>query len=73
MCLATVYVEGAPQREEVMRDVAWIFPKAEGLQLTSFLGESKLVQAEIQSIDLIEGMILLAKSERMLAEGRDDA
>jgi len=72
MCLATVYVEGESQPEELMRDVAWIYPKPEGLELTSFLGESKLVQAEIEYINLIKSVIVLRKSERMVAEGSKD-
>jgi predicted RNA-binding protein len=42
-----------------MDDVAWIRPQSHGLQLITFLGESRLVQAEIKSIDLVNGLILL--------------
>jgi predicted RNA-binding protein len=60
MCLATVYVEKDGQQEEVMRDVAWIRPQSGGLQLISFMGESRLFQAEVKSIDLVNGSIVLA-------------
>ena len=59
MCLATAYVENDGQKEEVMQDVAWIRPESRGLQLTTLLGESKLFQANIKSIDLVKGTIVL--------------
>lgn len=59
MCLATVYVEDDGQREEVMQDVAWIKPQSGGLQLITFMGESRLFQAKIKSIDLVHGSIVL--------------
>ena len=61
MCLATVYVEDDSQREEVMQDVAWIEPANGGLQLISLLGEIKLVQAQIESIDLMNSLIVLKR------------
>jgi predicted RNA-binding protein len=61
MCLATVYVENDGQHEEVMQDVAWIRPQGGGLQLISFMGESRLLQAQIKSIDLVHSSIVLEK------------
>lgn len=61
MCLATVYIEEDGQREEVMQDVAWIKPANGGLQLITFLGESKLFQAHIESIDLMNSLIVLKR------------
>ena len=61
MCLATVYIEDDGQREEVMQDVAWIKPANGGLQLITFLGESKLCQAHIESIDLMNSLIVLKR------------
>jgi len=61
MCLATVYVEKDGQEEEVMQDVAWIRPQGGGLQLISFMGESRLLQAQIKSIDLVNSSIVLEK------------
>ena len=48
-----------------MRDVAWIVPESGGLQLMPFLGENRLVQAKIKSIDLLNGSVVL---ERMVAD-----
>lgn len=59
MCLATVYVDDDGQKEEVMRDVAWIEPKSQGVLLISFLGERQLFHARIKSIDLLNSSILL--------------
>jgi predicted RNA-binding protein len=69
MCLATVYVENDGQQEEVMQDVAWIRPQSGGLQLITFLGESRLFQAQIKSIDLVNSSIVL---ERMTANPSQD-
>jgi predicted RNA-binding protein len=65
MCLATVYVEDDGQREEVMQDVARIKPESGGLQLISFLGESRRFRAKIKSVDLVNGLVVL---ERMIAD-----
>jgi predicted RNA-binding protein len=62
MCLATVYVEHNGQKEEVMHDVAWIKPGNHGLQLITLMGESRLFQANIKSIDLMKGSIILEKA-----------
>ena len=59
MCLATVYVERPSGAEEVMREVAWVQPEADGLRLVTLMGESQLLQAEILRIDLLHSRILL--------------
>ena len=61
MCLATVYIKEDGQREEVMQDVAWIKPANGGLQLITFLGESKLFQAQIESIDMMNSLIVMKR------------
>jgi predicted RNA-binding protein len=68
MCLATVYVENDGQQEEVMQDVAWIRPQSGGLQLITFLGESRLFQAQIKSIDLVHGLIVLERMAKNRAQ-----
>jgi predicted RNA-binding protein len=59
MCLATVYIEDDGQREKVMQDVAWIEPANGGLELSTLLGERKSFQAQIERIDLMNGVIVL--------------
>lgn len=61
MCLATAYLEDGDQREKVMQDVAWIVPESSGTQLIPFLGEGKLFQAKIKSIDLLNSSIVLER------------
>ena len=61
MCLATVYVENDSQQEEVMQDVAWVRPQGGGLQVITFMGESRLLQAKIKSIDLVHSLIVLER------------
>ena len=61
MCLATVFIEYDGRRKQVMQDVAWIKPVDGGLQLTTLLGEIRLFQAQLESIDLMDGVIVLKK------------
>ncbi|MBN1135209.1 MAG: CooT family nickel-binding protein [Anaerolineae bacterium] len=61
MCLATVFIEDDDSREPVMEDVAWIKPAGDGLQLINLLGESKLFQAQIVSVDLMNSWIILKR------------
>jgi predicted RNA-binding protein len=70
MCLATVYVEDGGRREEVMQDVAWIEPANGGLQLITLLGERKSFQAYIESVDLMNSLIVL---KRMTAGSSESA
>lgn len=63
MCLATAYVGSEDQKEEVMRDVAWIGTENEAVVMISFLGERRVSQARIKSVDLVHGTILLEGEE----------
>jgi len=69
MCLATVFIEDDGRREQVMQDVAWIKPANGGLQLTTLLGESRLFQAQIESIDLMNSLIVLKSVIPGIGEG----
>jgi predicted RNA-binding protein len=70
MCLATVYIEDDDgQREQVMQDVAWIKPEDGGLQLIPLFGESRLLQAQIESIDLMNSLIVLKRMTTNSAKG----
>jgi predicted RNA-binding protein len=62
MCLATVYVEKDGQREEVMRDVAWIRCQGGHLQLVTLMRETQLLDATIKSIDLMNSSIILERA-----------
>jgi predicted RNA-binding protein len=62
MCLATVYVETDGQREEVMREVAWIECQDSRLQLVTLMHESQLLDARIRSIDLMNSSIIVERA-----------
>jgi predicted RNA-binding protein len=53
-----------------MQDVTWIGPANGGLQLINFLGERKSFQARIESIDLMNSLIVL---KRMTADSPETA
>jgi predicted RNA-binding protein len=72
MCLATVYVEEDDRREEVMRDVAWVEPKDGGLEFVTLIGERRLFQAEIKSINLMDSLIVLRHVTTESAPGPPD-
>lgn len=69
MCLATVFIEDDGQKEQVMQDVTWIRLTDDGLQLTTLLGESRLLQAQIERIDLMDSVIVLKKMTSGSSEG----
>jgi predicted RNA-binding protein len=71
MCLAMVYIEDDDgRRKQVMQDVAWIKLEDGGLQLTTLLGERRLFQAQIESINLMKSTIVL---KRMAADPPEGA
>ena len=57
MCLATVYIEDNGQKEEVMRDVAWIEHEGPKVLLVNMMGERKLFQARIKSVNLMKRLL----------------
>ncbi len=59
MCLATVYIDDGVRQEKVMHDVAWIQAQSDGLELITLMGDSRLFQAKIKSVDLMHGSIVL--------------
>ena len=54
MCLSTVYIDAGGDQEEVMRDVAYMEAKDEGFLLIGLLGEQKLIQGELRSVDFVD-------------------
>jgi predicted RNA-binding protein len=57
MCLATAYIENNGQKEEVLRDVAWVEFEGDSVALMTLMGVKKLVKAKIKRIDLMNGFI----------------
>ncbi len=68
MCLATAYIENNGQKEEVMHDVAWIEFEGQAVGLMTLLGERKLFQARIKSIDLLNSSIVLEGNKEVKGE-----
>lgn len=54
MCLSTVYIDWGGQQEEVMRDVAYMEAKDEGFLLVDLLGEQKLIEGSVKSVDFVD-------------------
>ena len=68
MCLATVYLETGDQKQEVMQDVAWVKLQESGIKFITLLGTSRLLDAKIKSIDLLNGAIVLEEMEQAYAD-----
>ena len=55
MCLSNVlYIDSNGQQQEVMRDVAQMEAHDDGFLLIGLLGEQKLVQGEVRTIDFVD-------------------
>ena len=60
MCLARVkFQDGKQSEDEVMNDVAWIEPTDEGLVVTGFMGETRIVNGVIKSIDFMKSTVVV--------------
>jgi predicted RNA-binding protein len=55
MCLSNVfYIDSTGQQQEVMRDVAQMEAHNNGFLLIGLLGEQKLIQGEVRTIDFVD-------------------
>ncbi|MBE9502281.1 MAG: CooT family nickel-binding protein [Dehalococcoidia bacterium] len=63
MCIATVYIDTVSGKEEVMGDVVLVECENDGLRLTALLGEQKLLQAKVKSIDFLEHSVVVERGE----------
>jgi len=59
MCQATVFLNG----KEIMRDVLRVEPRPEGVRLTAFFEEPRIVPAVIREIDLLKHRVMLESLE----------
>ena len=55
MCQANVYLDG----KEIMRDVIWLEPTADGFLLRTFFEEPQEVVGTLHGIDLLRHRVLL--------------
>ncbi|MEA3351201.1 MAG: CooT family nickel-binding protein [Chloroflexota bacterium] len=60
MCQATIYLDG----EEIMKDVISVEALPEGIRLSAFFEQPRLVPATIRKIDLMKNKIVLESSEK---------
>ena len=59
MCLSTVYVRQAERREQLARNVATVRTRDGKLVFTDIMGVTTEVDAEIETIDLMENYIYI--------------
>jgi predicted RNA-binding protein len=60
MCQATVYLDS----EQVMKDVIWLEPTADGYLMRTFFGEPREVKGRMVGIDLLKHRVLLASTDQ---------
>jgi predicted RNA-binding protein len=61
VCQATVYLD----EQEIMEDVIWLKPTADGFLLKTFFGEPKEVKGTIEGIDFLKHRVLLTSQDRL--------
>ncbi|RLA96101.1 MAG: RNA-binding protein [Deltaproteobacteria bacterium] len=59
MCQSTAYLIKDGKEEEFLTDIASIVPEEGRIRLVNLFGEEKVVEAEIEEINLLEHRILL--------------
>ena len=57
MCLSTVYVRDPEQKDPIAKNVATVRVRDGKLVFTDIMGVTKEVDAELESIDLMENII----------------
>lgn len=64
MCLSTVYMNTGDDQREIMKDVAQIEAEGQGFWFINLFGEKKFIKGDIQTVDLVDGhLVLLKKGE----------
>jgi predicted RNA-binding protein len=61
MCEASAYVLKNGQEELLLSDVDIIEPEGEGLRLVNIFGEQKVINADIQRLNLVDHKIILVE------------
>jgi predicted RNA-binding protein len=64
MCLSTVYMASANKQEEIMKDVARIEAEGRGFWLINLFGERKFIEANIQTINLMDGHFVMLENQK---------
>jgi predicted RNA-binding protein len=61
MCEASAYVLKNGQEELLLSDVDIVEPEGEGLRLINIFGEQKVINADIQRLNLVDHKIILVE------------
>lgn len=61
MCLSTVYVRDAEKKEQVAKNVAAVRTKDGKLLFTDIMGVTTEIDAEIETIDLMDNYIYIRR------------
>jgi predicted RNA-binding protein len=61
MCEASAYVLKNGQEELLLSDVDIVEPEGEGLRLVNIFGEQKVINADIQRLNLVNHKIILVE------------
>ncbi len=61
MCLSTVYAQGEDKREQIARNVATVKMRDGKLVFTDIMGVTTVVDADIETIDLMENFIFIRR------------
>lgn len=59
MCIATVYAAGTESTESIMQDVVKMSFTDGGISLLDILGEEKLLDASVKSVDFIKHTVTI--------------
>jgi predicted RNA-binding protein len=64
MCLTTVYMNSANEQKEIMKDVARIEAEGQGFWLINLFGEKAFIEGTIQTINLMDGHLVLLEKQK---------
>ncbi len=60
MCQSTIYLKNERgEEEEIMRDAILVEPHEQGVMIQTFFEEPRVVEADIERIDLLKHRIIL--------------
>jgi len=60
MCLSTIYRLSGNQEKQLMKDVARVEAEGAGFWFIDLFGERKFIKGRIETIDLMDGRLVLA-------------
>jgi len=64
MCLSTLYMNSRDKQKEIMKDISRIEAEGRGFWFINLFGEKKFVEGRIETVDLMDGHIVLVGGEK---------